>query len=377
MLKYIHEHKGYPKFTWDLSIILNLLTEVSARQGRILGKMQQFGFDIQQEASLNALTEEITKSSEIEGEILNSEQVRSSLAKWLNINLENENAPSHYIEGVVEAVMDAVRNYEKPLTEERLFGWHATLFPTGRSGIHKIKVAEFRDSDIKVVSNKRYNEIVHYEAPAPEKIHKQMSGFLNWLNICDNENPLLKAAIAHLWFVIIHPFDDGNGRLTRIITEMMLARAENTYLRFYSMSAQMQKEKKEYYKILEQTTTGNLDITAWLIWFLKCLGRAIESSSEIIDKVLRKAAFWQKNSAEISNKTQREIINRLFDGFTGNLTSGKIQKIFKISQPTAIRMLNDLVEKGFLKICGAGRSTHYVLAESSLTTESNLNGFAI
>ena len=365
MPKYIHEHNGYPKFTWDLNIILNLLTEVSTRQGHILGKMQQFGFDVQQEASLNALTEEITKSSEIEGEILNSEQVRSSLAKWLNINLENETAPSHYIEGIVEAVMDAVRNYKEPLTEERLFGWHATLFPTGRSGIHKIKVAEFRDSDMKVVSNKRYLEIVHYEAPAPKKIQEQMNDFLNWLNIYDNENPLLKAAIAHLWFVIIHPFDDGNGRLTRIITEMSLARAENTYLRFYSMSAQIQKEKKEYYKILEQTTTGNLDITTWLIWFLKCLGRAIESSDEIIDKVLRKAAFWQKNATEISNKTQREIINRLFDGFTGNLTSGKIENIFKISQPTAIRMLNDLVEKGFLEICGAGRSTHYVLAKSS------------
>jgi Fic family protein len=360
MPKYIHEHKGYPKFTWDKDALLNLLTRVSVLQGKVLGKMQQFGFDVQQEAMLNALTEEITKSSEIEGEILNSEQVRSSLAKWLNINLEKETRPSHHIEGIVEAVMDAVRNYKKPLNMERLFSWHGVLFPTGRSGLHKIRVAEFRDSEISVISSKEYKEVVHYKAPLPEKVKEQMTEFLLWLNADGNENPLLKAAIAHLWFVIIHPFDDGNGRLTRIITEMMLSRSEGTSLRFYSMSAQIQKEKKEYYRVLELTTAGELDITRWLIWFLECLERSIEASEEIIGKVLRKAAFWQKNSAEIPNKTQREIINRLLEGFTGNLTSGKVEKIFKISQPTAIRMLNDLVEKGFLEVRGAGRGTHYV-----------------
>jgi len=362
MPKYIHEQKGYPKFTWDKDAILNLLTRVSVLQGKVLGKMQQFGFGVQQEAMLNALTEEITKSSEIEGEILNSEQVRSSLAKWLNINLEKETRPSRHIEGIVEAVIDAVRNYKKSLDEERLFGWHGVLFPTGRSGLHKIRVAEFRDSEISVISSKEYREVVHYKAPSPEKVQEQMTEFLLWLNAEGNENPLLKAAIAHLWFVIIHPFEDGNGRLTRIVTEMMLSRSEGTSLRFYSMSTQIQKEKKEYYRVLELTTAGELDITKWLIWFLECLERAIEASEEIIGKVLRKAVFWQKNSAEIPNKTQREIINQLLEGFTGNLTSGKVQKIFKISQPTAIRMLNDLVEKGFLKVQGAGRGTHYVLA---------------
>jgi len=362
--KYIYEHKGYPKFTWDKDALLNLLTRVSVLQGKVLGKMQQFGFGVQQEAMLNALTEEITKSSEIEGEILNSEQVRSSLAKQLNINLEKETRASHHIEGIVEAVMDAVRNYKKPLDEERLFGWHGVLFPTGRSGLHKIRVAEFRDSEISVISSKEYKEVVHYKAPLPEKVQGQMKEFLLWLNAKDNENPLLKAAIAHLWFVIIHPFDDGNGRLTRIITEMMLARSEGTSLRFYSMSAQIQKEKKEYYRVLELTTAGELDITRWLKWFLECLERSIEASEEIIGKVLRKAVFWQKNSAEIPNKTQREIINRLLDGFTGNLTSGKVEKLFKISQPTAIRMLNDLVEKGFLEVRGAGRGTHYVFLYS-------------
>jgi Fic family protein len=364
MPKYIYEYDGYPKFTWDKDALLNLLTRVSVLQGKILGKMQQFGFGVQQEAMLNALTEEITKSSEIEGEILNSEQVRSSLAKQLNINLEKETRYSHHIEGIVEAVIDAVRNHKKPLDEERLFGWHGVLFPTGRSGLHKIRVAEFRDSEISVISNKEYLEVVHYKAPLPEKVQGQMAEFLLWLNAEGNENPLLKAAIAHLWFVIIHPFDDGNGRLTRIITEMMLARSEGTSLRFYSMSAQIQKEKKEYYKVLESTTAGELDITTWLVWFLECLEHAIEASEGIIGKVLRKAVFWQKNSAEIPNKTQREIINCLLGGFTGNLTSGKTQKIFKISQPTAIRMLNDLVEKGFLAVRGAGRGTHYILANT-------------
>ena len=370
MPKYIHEHKGYPKFIWDKDALLNLLTRVSVLQGKVLGKMQQFGFGVQQEAMLNALTEEITKSSEIEGEILNSEQVRSSLAKWLNINLEKETRPSHHIEGIVEAIMDAVRNYTKPLDEERLFSWHGVLFPTGRSGLHKIRVAKFRDSEINVISSKEYREVVHYKAPSPEKVKGQMKEFLHWLNAKDNENPLLKAAIAHLWFVIIHPFDDGNGRLTRIITEMMLARSEGTSLRFYSMSAQIQKEKKGYYRVLELTTTGELDITRWLTWFLECLERSIEASEKIIGKVLHKAVFWQKNSAEIPNKTQREIINRLLDGFTGNLTSGKIQKIFKISQPTAIRMLNDLVEKGFLAVRGAGRGTHYVIVHSHVIASS-------
>ena len=359
---YIYHHDAYPQFTWDQSAILNLLTHVSAQQGRILGKMQQFGFGVQQEAMLNALTEEITQSSEIEGEILNSEQVRSSLARRLNISIDNETTPSHHIEGVVDEIMDAVQNYIELLTEERLFGWHGVLFPSGRSGLHKIRVAEYRTGEIHVVSKKGLDEVIHYTAPEPEKVGEQMTVFLRWLNSKDNENPLLKAAIAHLWFVIIHPFDDGNGRLARIITEMLLARSENTYLRFYSMSAQILKERKSYYQVLKQTTTGGLDITLWLVWFLECLSHAIANSEKTAGKVLQKAAFWQKNAAEIPNKLQREIINRLFDGFEGNLTSGKAAKIFKVSQPTAIRTLGDLTAKGFLEVRGAGRSTHYVLA---------------
>jgi Fic family protein len=310
---------------------------------------------------LNALTEEITKSSEIEGEILNSEQVRSSLARRLNIKLDNPVTQSHHIEGIVQSMMDAVNNYKMPLTDERLFGWHASLFPTGYSGMRKIKVAAYRAEEMQVVSTKNYHDSVHYEAPLPEKVPSQMKEFLSWLNAVGNENTLLKAAIAHLWFVIIHPFDDGNGRLARSITEMMLARAENTNLRFYSMSAQIQKEKKDYYAVLEETNTSALDITIWLEWFLGCLKRAIAGSSDIVGKVLEKAAFWQKHAFDITNEIQREIINKLMDGFSGNMTSGKAAKIFEISQDTAIRLLKDLSERGFLSVQGAGRSTHYVL----------------
>jgi len=361
MAKYIHQHKTYPNFTWDKPKIINLLTHISILQGRVLGKMQQLGFGDQKEAMLNALTEEITKSSEIEGEILNSEQVRSSLARRLDINLEKEITASRHIDGIVEALMDAVKNYNKPLTKARIFGWHASLFPTGYSGMQKIRVGKFRDGEMQVVSRKYTRDIVHYEAPQPEKVPEQMTVFFDWLNKENNENPLLKAAIAHLWFVIIHPFDDGNGRLTRIITEMLLARSENTSLRFYSMSSQIQKEKKGYYKVLELTTTGDLDITEWLMWFFSCLSKSIEASEEVVGMVIKKASFWQKNALSIPNKIQQEIINRLFDGFIGNMSSGKAAKIFKVSQDTAARHLKELCDKGFLEVKGSGRSTHYVL----------------
>ena len=359
--KYIYQYKEYPRFTWDKSLILDLLIDTAALQGKVLGKMQQLGFNVQQEAMLSALTEEITKSHEIEGDILDSGQVRSSLAKKLNINLSKEIIPSYHIEGIVETMLDAVTNFSKPVTKTRLFGWHASLFPTGYSGMLRISTGKFRDGEMQIVSSRFGNDKVYYQAPSPEDVPGQMAAFLGWLNKSKNENPLLKAAIAHLWFVIIHPFDDGNGRLARTITEMLLARTENTSLRFYSMSAQIQNEKKEYYRILEHTTAGSPDITGWLKWFFECLGRSIESSEKVTGNVLRKAAFWQKNALAITNSTQQAIINRLFDGFEGNLSSGKTAKMFKISQDTATRLLRDLVDKGFLEIRGSGRSTHYVL----------------
>ncbi|MCL2833396.1 MAG: Fic family protein [Treponema sp.] len=366
MKKYIYQYPGYPDFTWDKKRILNLLTQTAALQGRILGKMQQFGFGTQQETMLNALTEEILKSNEIEGEILNSEQVRSSLAKKLKIEQAIGKVASVRIEGIVDSMYDAVKNFKESVTKTRLCGWQASLFPSGYSGMNKINTGKYRSGEMQIVSNRYGNDIVYYQAPSPKDISLQMKNFLTWFNKDNNENPHLKAAIAHLWFVIIHPFDDGNGRLARIITEMLLARAENTSLRFYSMSAQIQKEKKDYYRVLEFTTAGqkNLDITEWLVWFFSCLNRSMEASEEIAGNVLKKAMFWQKNVKSITNTTQQDIINRLFDGFEGNLTTGKTAKIYKISQDTAARLLKDLVEKGFMEVHGSGRSTHYVLINS-------------
>lgn len=363
MTRYIHEHPEYPHFTWQNITETNALTDLSLLQGKLLGKMQQFGFVDQNTVMLNALTEEITKSSEIEGELLDSEKVRSSLARRLNIKLDNPAPESHHIDGIVQTLMDAVANYDKPLTKERLCAWHAALFPTGYSGMHKIKVGDYRDSEMQVVSVKSYEDKVHYEAPTPDKIHEQMDVFLSWINADTNENSIIRAAVAHLWFVIIHPFDDGNGRIARTITEMLLARAEKSHLRFYSMSAQIQKEKREYYKILEMTTTGDIDITGWIKWFCACLTNTISASIQITRDILFKSEFWQKYAEQITNTHQRQIMNLLLDGFVGNMTSGKVAKILKVSQDTATRMLQELTQQGFLEKRGAGRSTHYVKTE--------------
>ncbi|GHS96130.1 cell division protein Fic [Synergistales bacterium] len=362
MTKYIYECPDFPKFEWDDRVIIDPLIKVANLQGKVLGKMLQFGFGLQQEAMLNAFTEEITKSSEIEGEILNSEQVRSSIARHLNMDFVSAVSPSHRIEGVVAVTLDAIHNYNKQLSEERLFGYHAALFPDGYSGFKKIQVARYRSDDIQVVSNKNGHYIVHYEAPSPLSVPCLTRAFLSWIDDIGNENPLIKAAIAHLWFVIIHPFDDGNGRITRVITDMMLARAENTSLRFYSMSAQIGREKKDYYRILELTTArDSLDITDWLKWFFECLGRSIENSHLMTANILKKAEFWQKNAALIKDEKQNRIVNLLLDGFEGNLTSGKAAKICKISQDTAARLLKDLADKGVLSVEGRARSTHYIL----------------
>ncbi len=361
MAKYIYQYPEYPRFTWDNAKIMDILTQVATKQGQILGRMQQFGFGDQRVAMLNALTEEITKSSEIEGETLNSEQVRSSLAKRLNIHLDNPTKESHHIDGIVQTMMDAVNDYEQPLTNERLFGWHAALFPTGFSGMNKIHVGQYRTEEMQIVSTRSYEDKVHYEAPMPDQVPQQMDAFLNWVNSDKNTTPIIKAAIAHLWFVIIHPFDDGNGRLTRTITEMLLARAEQTNLRFYSMSAQIQSEKWDYYRILKITTTGDIDITMWIKWFLECLYRAMNASDTMIESILQKSLFWKHHAEEITNPKQREILNRLLDGFIGNMTSGKVAQFLHVSQDTATRMLLDLTNRGILEQQGAGRSTHYVL----------------
>jgi len=359
---YIHELPDWPHFTWNQTKVSNLLFRVSVLQGKLLGKMEALGFSFQNEAVLQSMTDEITKSSEIEGELLNTEQVKSSIARRLNINNNNSISSSHYIDGIVEMMIDATHNYKKEITLQRLCGWHASLFPTGYSGMYKIKVGELRDDKdgpMQVVSSRRTT--VYYEAPAADKIQIYLEDLLSWVNNEQDTNPIIKAAITHLWFVTLHPFEDGNGRITRALTDMMLSKAEDIPYRFYSMSAQIQKDKEDYYRILEQTQKGTLDITIWLEWFLQCLNKSIISSTEIVNRIVYKALCWQKFNKIILDENQKKIINMLFDGFEGNLTSSKWAKICKCSQDTASRSIKYLIENKVLEQRGSGRSTHYVL----------------
>ena len=361
---YIHEQKNWPDFIWNNDELFDIITKVSFKQGTLLGKMQSLGFDFRQEALLNNLTEEITKSSEIEGEFLNKDEVRSSIARRLNIHNEKSVGSSHHIDGVVEIMIDATHNFETSLTYERLCGWHAALFPTGYSGMYKIKTACYRDDKegpMQVVSNNRGREIVYYEAPKASLIKAYMDDFFKWINETNDVNPLIKAAISHLWFITIHPFEDGNGRIARAITEFMLAKAEKSSYRFYSMSAQIQKQKNEYYKILEATQKGMLDVTNWIKWFLETMLQALETSETMVSKIIVKAERWMEFNKFTLDENQKKMINMLFDGFEGNLTSSKWAKICKCSQDTASRSIKQLVEFGILKQQGNGRNTHYVL----------------
>lgn len=361
---YIHEQNNWPHFTWNNDELLEMLSKVSFAEGSLLGKMESLGFDCRQEAFLDNLTEEITKSSEIEGELLNKDEVRSSIARRLNIHNEKSVSSSHHIDGVVEIMIDATHNFDKPLTDERLCGWHAALFPTGYSGMYKIKTACYRDDKdgpMQVVSNNKGREIVYYEAPNAILINDYMNDFFKWINLKDNINPLIKVAISHLWFITIHPFEDGNGRIARAVTEYMLAKAENSSYRFYSMSAQIQKEKNEYYKIFENTQKGTLDVTAWIKWFLEMMLKSIDAAEVTVCKIMVKAERWREFNKFPLDENQKKMINMLFDGFEGNLTSSKWAKICKCSQDTASRSIKQLVEFGILKQQGSGRSTHYVL----------------
>ncbi|MBE6450781.1 MAG: Fic family protein [Alphaproteobacteria bacterium] len=361
---YIYQHKDWPNFTWKDEELLDILSKVSFAQGKLLGKMQSLGFELVQEALLDNLTEEITKSSEIEGQILSKEQVRSSIAKRLNINNKQQVNTSHHIDGVVEIMVDATHNYHLELTSERICGWHAALFPTGYSGMYKIKTACFRDDlggPMQVISNRKGREIVYFEAPDANKLTNYMTDFFNRINQSDNVNPLIKAAIAHLWFITIHPFEDGNGRIARTITEFMLAKAEKSPYRFYSMSSQIQKQKKEYYKILEYTQKGDMDITSWIKWFLQTLLNAVSDSEVMFAKIMRKAECWREFNKYPLDENQKKMLNMLLDGFEGNLTSSKWAKMCKCSQDTAGRSINNLVKLKILKQVGNGRSTHYVL----------------
>ena len=361
---YIWQQPTWAQFKWNNERLMTLLAEVRNLEGRVMGLMEGAGFSVQNTASLNVMVEDVLRSSEIEGELLNADRVRSSIARHLGIETEGLPEPDHYTEGVVQVMLDAVRNSDHPLTHERLFNWHAALFPTGRSGIRPITVAAYRVSKepMQVVSGPMGKEKVHYEAPTSGDVPAMMDEFIAWVNDKQEIDPILKAAIAHLWFVAIHPFDDGNGRITRTITDMLLAKADGMPHRFYSMSAEILRERKGYYEALEKTTTGTMDITLWLEWFLQTLRNAIMRSEATVRRVVAKASFWQQHREVAMNERQVKVVNKLWDGFDGKLTTSKWAKIAKTSQATALRDITDLVEKGVLKVAGeGGRSTNYLL----------------
>ena len=365
MARYIYQHEDWPGFQWDKDTISQELAAVRHRQGRFLGRMESLGFGFRSEAVLQTLTEDVIKSSEIEGENLDREQVRSSIARRLGMDIGALAPVDRDVEGVVEMMLDATRHYADPLTEERLFAWHAALFPTGRNGMSRILVGEWRDDrtgPMEVVSGPVGRERVHYEAPAASRVPAEMQAFLNWCNAGQALDPVLKAAIAHLWFVTIHPFEDGNGRMARAIGDLMLARSEQTEQRVYSLSAQIRQERKDYYAILEATQKGDMDITAWLLWFLGALDRAFDHAELVLRKVIQKARFWDNLAGQSINDRQRLMLNRLLDGFEGKLTSSKWAKLAKTSPDTALRDINDLVSRDILaREAAGGRSTSYVL----------------
>lgn len=368
MTLYIHQLKKWPRFTWQQQEIAGLLVETRHRQGRLLGRMEALGFNLQAEASLHNITLDVLKSSEIEGELLDANQVKSSIARKLGIDIAGLVPADRHVEGIVEMMLDATQQHQQDLSSERLFGWHAALFPTGYSGTHKIAVGSWRDNrpddPMQVVSGAMGRERVHFEAPAADRLEEEMDTFIDWFNNYHEIDPVIKAAIAHVWFVTIHPFDDGNGRIARAIADMQLARADASAQRFYSMSAQIRKERKEYYDILESTQKGNLDITEWLTWFLQCMDRAMNATDDTLSRVLTKAKFWEQHAQTVFNDRQQLMLNKMLDGFEGKLTSSKWAAITKVSPDTALRDIQDLVEKGVLvKGEGGGRSVGYVMLE--------------
>ena len=364
-IMYIHQLKDWPNFTWDNEKILPILGNVRHHQGKLLGQMNALGFKVKETAFLDTLTLDVTKSSEIEGEHLNTDQVRSSIARRLGIDMAGAVPADRDVEGVVEMMLDATQKYEDGLTGDRLFGWHAALFPTGRSGMHKITVRNWRTpaaGPMRVVSGAMGKEKVHFEAPEATKLPGDMRAFLNWFNHNKHNDPVIKAAIAHLWFVTIHPFDDGNGRITRALTDMLLARADQSPQRFYSMSAQILREKNAYYHLLENTQKGNLDTTKWICWFLDCILHAMDHTEKTLTGIFDRNRFWEHHSETTLNSRQRQMVDKLLASFFGSLTSSKWGKMTKSSPDTALRDIQDLIHKGILiKEQGGGRSTNYTL----------------
>jgi len=372
MAQYIHELDDWPGFRWNAERLAGKLALVRHEQGRLLGRMENLGFPLRQEAVLGALTQDVLKSSEIEGEMLDPETVRSSIARKLGIDIGGLKPVDRDVEGVVEMMLDATRNYAEPLTEERLFAWHGSLFPTGRSGLKRVVTGAWRTDSggpMQVVSGPLGREKVHFEAPAAARLDGEMRAFLNWFNFgaagrASDLDWVMKAAVGHLWFVTIHPFEDGNGRIARAIADMALARSENSSQRFYSMSAQIRLERGDYYSALERAQKGTLEVTSWVGWFLDCLGHAIDGAQTALARVLGKARFWESMAETPLNRRQRVVLNLLLDGMEGKLTSSKWARLVKCSQDTAARDIQSLVELGVLvRNPEGGRSTSYSLIE--------------
>jgi Fic family protein len=363
---YIYQRKNWPDFTWDKDALFEQLSTVRHKQGRLMGRMEGLGFRLKSEAFLQTLTLDALKSNEIEGEILDQEQVRSSIARRLGMDIAGLVPADRNVEGVAEMLLDATQNYKMELTAERLFSWHAALFPTGRSGMHKITIADWRNNDagpMQVVSGAMGHERVRFEAPEASALEHEMALFLDWFNASAKDiDPVLKAGVAHFWFVTIHPFDDGNGRIGRTIADMQLARADDSLQRFYSMSAQIRKERSKYYDILEKTQKRGLDLTEWMQWFLACLDRALSATEETLTKILTKAKYWEIFTQKKLNDRQRLMLNKLLDGFDGKLNTAKWAKITKSSQDTALRDIQNLIDQDILlKEESGGRSTSYIL----------------
>ncbi len=365
---WIHEQQDWPNFTWDAETLVSKLADIRHRQGRLLGRMEGLGFELKREASLRTLANDVVKSSAIEGENLNPEEVRSSIARRLGIDIAGLMPASRDVEGIVEMMLDATQQFAKPLTKDRLFDWHAALFPTGRSGMYKITVGGWRTVEagpMQLVSGPIGKETVHFEAPAAERLEKEMEAFLAWLAGEDDTDPVIRAGIAHLWFVTIHPFEDGNGRIARAIGDMALACADGTPDRFYSLSSQIEAERTQYYDQLESQQRATPDITDWLSWFLDCLGRAISNAETTLGNVLFKAQLWDMINQKPVNDRQRLIINRMLeDDFEGFMNTSKYAKLTKCSNDTALRDIQELKERGiFIQNPGGGRSTSYRLPD--------------
>jgi Fic family protein len=371
---YIHEDAAWPEFSWDRQKLSEPLAALRHEQGRLMGRMEGLGFPLRQTALLQTLTDDVLKTSEIEGEKLELAQVRSSLARRLGMDIGGLKPADRHVDGVVEMLLDATRQYDQPLSAERLFSWHAALFPTGRSGMAAIRTGAWRDDHtgpMQVVSGAMGHERVHYEAPAAGRLDREMQRFFDWFNSDAGMDGVEKAAIAHLWFVTIHPFDDGNGRIARAIADLALARSEASSQRFYSMSAQIRKERARYYEILEQTQKGTMDVTAWMSWFLACLRSAIGEAKVALGGVVSKAAFWESMTEVALNERQRHMLNRLLDGFQGKLTSSKWAQLTKCSPDTALRDIQGLIDRNILaRNPGGGRSTSYALVERTSSAAS-------